>query len=746
MNYRGPALVVAVLALSIAGWAVTPQFWEDFSQADLLGGSLDHVSLGPDGRLLLAPSYELAFDTQQPYIFSMVGDRAGNLYVGTGDDGKVFRINPQGKGELFFQSKELEVFAMAVDSSGALYVGTSPDGKIYKATGPNQASEFANPESRYIWSMTFDDAGNLYAGTGSGGAIYKVDRSGKASVFYTCADTHVVSLFRDRDGRLLAGTSPSGMIIEITREGKGFTLVDTPMEEVQSIATDRFGTVYALAASSLAKGASAFSLKSAATPSPSATPSATVTVESFSSETGASKDAKTVTAPGGADSPDSPDSTNLRSAVYAIAKDGSVETVYSSEEQMAYDLVVRQDGSILVATGPKGRLLSVDTAKQVTVVSDAPEEDLTCLFAASGVVWVGGSNQGRVYQLRTDRAPKGSFESSALDAGAVASWGRISWRAASSGGAMEIATRSGNTEKPDASWSEWSAPYSASGQQIASPRARRLQWRAIFSRGSGPGTPVLDGVQIAYLQQNLRPHVTSVEVLPYGVELQKQPSLAMGSLSLAVSSTKDGKSLNAPRERGRELQPLPPRQVLQPGAQSFTWKAADDNNDTLEYSLYFKGEAESDWKLLVKGLSDEFYTLGAASLPDGAYRLKVVASDAPDNPYDRFLIGEMISDSFVIVNTSPKLEVLEHKVNGGRVEVHFQAAVSTGRIGTAEFSVDGGEWRLVFPVDGIADSDREEFRFVTPELAVGEHLLGIRAGDRDGNTAASRLVVKVAGK
>ncbi len=231
--------------------------------------------------------------------------------------------------------------------------------------------------------------------------------------------------------------------------------------------------------------------------------------------------------------------------------------------------------------------------------------------------------------------------------------------------------------------------------------------------------------------------------MPYGIELQKQPSLNAGLAFVAPATTSDGRSLNSPREHGRDRQPLPPRQVLQPGAQSFTWKATDDNDDTLEYSLYFKGDGEADWKLLEKNITDTFYTLNAAYLPDGTYRLKVVASDAPSNPYDKFLIGELISAPFVIANNSPKLEITGNKLNGKRVEAQFRAGVATGRIAMAEFSIDGGEWNLVFPTDGIADSAQEDYKIVTPELPMGEHLIGIRASDANGNTSTAKFVVKI---
>ena len=215
------------------------------------------------------------------------------------------------------------------------------------------------------------------------------------------------------------------------------------------------------------------------------------------------------------------------------------------------------------------------------------------------------------------------------------------------------------------------------------------------------------------------------------------------SLNVVPSKTPDGRSLNAPRERGKDLQVLPPRQVLQPGAQSFIWKATDDNDDSLEYSLYFRGDGESEWKILDKGLKDAFYTISPAALPDGLYRLKVVASDAPSNPYDKFLTGELISDPFFISNATPKVEILSNKTVAKKLEAQFKASVTTGRIATAEFSIDSGEWNLLFPIDGIADSAQEEYRIVSPELSIGEHVIGIRAGDNNGNTGTARLVVKI---
>jgi sugar lactone lactonase YvrE len=739
MRHKRPALLIALLATSCSVLAVTPMFWENFTQEELLKGTLTKVSLAADGRLFLAQEYDLVYDTKQPYIFSIVKDKAGNIYVGTGHEGKVFRIDPSGKGSLYFQSKELDIFALAIDPAGVLYVGTSPEGKVYKVTRENQSTEFCDPEDKYIWSLLFDQAGNLYVGTGGRGLILKVDQSGKKSTFYDCDDTHVVSLAHAGDGSLLAGTSPGGMVISLNAQGKAFTLLDTSLEEVRALTVDRFGTVYAVAASSKglpsaqpAKGEVSVETTGGVLP--------IATIQALSALGEKSKEsAVTVSAPGG-----EKDGAGARSTIYAISKDGGVETIYTTKDQMVYDALTRNDGSLLAALGGNGRLLGIDTAKQVTVITDSPTEQATRLLADGDTVWVAGSNQGKVFKLSPQRAREGTYVSKSLDAKAVASWGKVMWKYSGAAGGVELATRTGNTEKPDTTWSDWSAAYTtASGEQITNPKARYLQWRATFKRGaSAAAGDFLERVQIAYMQQNLRPQVVSINVLPFGVALQKQPYLPSATLSLSTSSGEAG-APNSPRERGKDRQPLPPRQVLEPGAQSFSWKATDDNDDTLEYSLYFKSEGESDWKLLEKNLSDTFYTLAAAALPDGVYTLKVLASDKPANPFGKFLVGELISKPFVISNSSPVLEVTGQKPQGKKVEMQFRARVLAGRVESGEFSIDGGDWSLLSPADGICDSPQEDFQFVTPDLTAGEHVIGVRASDANGNTGTAKAIVKI---
>jgi hypothetical protein len=735
MRNRGAILLILFLAISLAAVAVTPQFWENFTQDDLLKGTLTRISLGPEGKLFLAPAYDVVFDTGQAYIFSAARDAAGNTYLGTAHEGKIYKIDAQGKGTLYYQAKELDVFALAVDSAGILYAGTSPDGKVYKITGSNQGAEFCDPGEKYIWALAFDESGNLLIGTGGKGLVLKVTRAGEKSTFYKPDDTNVMCFARSNAGNLLAGTSPAGMVIEINAQGKGFTLLDTPLEEVRSLAVDRFGTIYAAATSSK-------SGKSAATTSTgSVQASATAAIQLLASLAERSKEsaASSVTAPGGGK-----DAEGSKSSIYAISKSGSAETIYSSDDRVIYDLFARSDGSLLAASGGKGRLLSIDTAKQVTVVTDSPEEQMTKILPDGESFLIAGCNQGKLYRLQSKPAQNGAYESRVMDAKVVSSWGKLAWRFTSSaGGTAKISTRTGNTEKPDGSWSVWSEAFVKSGPQIPSPKARYLQWRLALERGAGAGVDALERIQIPYLQENVRPQIVSISMLASGLALQKTPLLSSGSISVSSAVSSDGQSLNAPRMRGRESNPLPPRQTLQPGAQAFSWKASDDNEDGLEYSVYFKGEDESDWKLLAKEISDAFYTLDGTALPDGVYRVKIIASDAPSNPFGKALIGELVSRPFVVSNSTPLVAVKSSTVSGKRAEILFDVRVSAGRIASGEFSIDGGDWFLLAPTDGIADSDAEDFRFTTPDLAPGEHLIGLRASDANGSTGTTKVVIRI---
>src|SRR5262249_49160489 len=123
------AALMCVTFLPSSALAGEPVVWEMSARAELLKGEARGVSITDNGLLTLAPKLDQVFDTEQPYIWSAAADAAGNVYLGTGHDGRLFRVTPEGKGALLYKTAELDVTALAIAKDGSVFAATSPDGK-----------------------------------------------------------------------------------------------------------------------------------------------------------------------------------------------------------------------------------------------------------------------------------------------------------------------------------------------------------------------------------------------------------------------------------------------------------------------------------------------------------------------------------------------------------------------------------------------------------------------------------------
>ncbi len=239
---------------------------------------------------------------------------------------------------------------------------------------------------------------------------------------------------------------------------------------------------------------------------------------------------------------------------------------------------------------------------------------------------------------------------------------------------MQLLTRSGNTANPDETWSAWSKAYSsADGEQIASPNARYLQWRAVLTGDSAP-SPVLTSVTAAYLPRNLRPEVASITVHPAGTVFQRPFSGSEIEIAGFEENTSDGRAPSQ-TQTGPGNIPLPPpplgRRIYQKGLQTIVWKAEDANGDRLQYDVSYRREGETAWKVLKRGIWDPIFVWDTTSVPDGTYVVRIAASDAPSNAPATALAGEMESTSFDIDNTAPRIEAQPAARVGTRSTIAF---------------------------------------------------------------------------
>ena len=708
-----------------------PVVWETSGRTELLKGDSRGVSITDTGVLMLAPKLTEMFNTQQTYVWSSAVDNQGNVILGTGHDGKIFKVSSAGTGSLLYDAPELDVTALAIARDGSVYAGTSPDGKVYHITADGKTDVYFDPGDKYIWSLAVMNDGSLAVGTGDSGKLYRVraaNASPESSLLVSTNQTHVISLAVTPQGDLIAGTDSGGLVLRVSPEGKTFALFDTQLREIHALAPAADGSIYALALSDAAATAKTPSTP-VVTPQPAegGTPSTSVTITAIDESGAPIQSQQTPTR-------SRSDVSTARSAVFRILPDGATDVVWSSQTVTAFAIAPSlHPGSVLIGTADKGRIYSVTNDGRDTLLLQSPEGQISSLLVRNDQVYAASSNQGKLFRFGNELVTEGTFESPVRDAKLTASWGRVWWRGA---GTVEVQTRSGNGERPDATWSDWSAAYKSSeGNQISSPRARFIQWRATVRASGSPGAPSwVEDVSIAYLPRNVAPEVLSITALPIGVGLQQ-------IATVAVDPNVESSGLD-PSVFGPVAQ-VPPRRFYQRGARSFQWQGEDRNSDTLEYAIYYRALNEQTFRLLKDKLRDNFYTIDGATLADGRYIIKVVASDAPDNPPGQKLTGERLSEPIDIDNTPPVVKAMgQPQLKGDSVRVVFSADDATGKVKKADASLDGAAWVPVFPDDGIADSGHEVYSVDFSGLAAGEHTISLRVFDTSGNVGTLSVTIR----
>lgn len=727
------ALAGALAAAAPPADAAAPQFWKLEDARDFLDGDTEGLSIDSDGQVRLAPALRTLHDPEAPYVWSVARDGKGRVFAGSGNEGKVLAI-ADGKGSVFFDAGELEVHALAWGPDGRLYVGTSPDGKVYAVDAAGKSETFFDPSEKYVWALAFDQAGRLLVATGADGKVYRVAKDGKAEAILTSAETHVTALAVSSGGSVYAGSAPGGIFYRIDLQGRVFVMHDSPYREVKALEPGEDGSVYAAVVDGREKDEAARTVMTL--PVTTVTPQtggAEVTVtESFGGPVGATAAPAPVTK-----APEPARSGPTKGAVLRLLASGEVDTLWTSSEETPHALAWSKDG-LWMGTGNKGHVYRLRDDRSWSMVATLPAEQVTALGRDGDAIVAATSNPGRVHALDARLATSGSFVSKVKDTETVSTWGRLRWDAAVPAGTrVEVQTRSGNTGSPDATWTDWSAAYTrAAGDPVTSERARFLQVKVTL-QGTAAATPVLEAVQAAYLQRNLRPQMQPVTVHPAGEVFQKPLSLTgeVEILGLDPGALPDRTAQAAAKSL------LPPatsysRKLYQKGIQTFSWKADDPNGDTLSYDVQYRPVGEERFRMLRRGLTEPVLAWDTTTVPNGRYVVRVAASDAPSNPEALALQAGRESEAFDVDNTPPAVTA---QSEGGRVRAQVRDDSSPVR--RTEYSVDGSAWEEIHPTDGISDTPEETYEFAPETTTPGPHMVVVRAMDLLGNVASARVEI-----
>lgn len=709
------AIFTLVLCVFTAS-ASTPAIWTINTKDDVVKGDAKGVSISDGGAISLAPNLTELYNTAQSFVWSSAIDSKGSVFLGTGSDGKIYRVDANGAGKEFADLAEINVSALAFGKDGSLFAGTSPDGKVYRIDANGAASVYFEPKEKYIWSLAVLEDGTLAVGTGENGKIYKVrtaNASPENSLLFDTSETHIISLAADKLGNLFAGTDGEGLVLRFSPDGKPFGLLDSPLREIHELALGADGSVYALALSD----------------SVSTSPATTTETSTKKTVTAKSAAKNMIAMPTPVKS--RYDLTSAKSVVYRILPEGGADVIWNSSEISAFSLYAHQTGNgVLIGTSEKGRIYSVSNDGRDTLVLQTDEGQVSSISAFGKLLFATTSNQGKLFRFGGGNIAEGTYESPVLDATSAASWGRIWW---TSEGNVALQTRSGNTEKPDETWSAWSTNYTEQkGAQVASPKALFLQWRAVLK---GPGEARLSEVNVSYLGRNIAPEVLSIEILPTNIGLLPNPPIQLDpNIEISGLSSAD---FGIPEAQ------IPPRKVYLRGSRSLQWTAEDRNDDRLEFTIFYREIGETNFKLLKDKLTDNFYAIDGTALSDGRYIFKIVAGDLHSNPPDQALSGEKLSEPVDIDNTSPSVATVGvPQVLESGVRVVFEAIELSSYINRAEFSVNGGDWQTVYADDGISDSRKERYTLNIPVKNPGDYSITLRVFDANGNIGNAKVSVK----
>lgn len=743
---------LALILLSVsAALAATPQAWELSSYDDFLKGTLNGLSVARTGRLSLAPKPSEVFASSQGAIWAMARAADGTLYLATGHSGKLFRIAPGGQGEAIFTAPEPEIFAIALDAQGRVYAATSPNGKIYRIEN-GRASEYFRPWTRYIWSLAAAADGTLYAGTGDQGRVYKITGPGQGEIYFDTEQLHVTSLALDARGRLLAGTEPNGILYRVEAKDRAFALYDSDLPEIRAILPNGDGSIYVAAlGGSLVRSQSALGAGGAA---PAATPqTSTPTVSVTVTEEGVQHGQPPAPKPPPTPQPDAQQAVAgasplveypgvEKAALYRIAADNTAETLWSSKEENLYD--VAQNGNrLFLATDNNARLYELTRDKKTRLIAETREGEAVRLLADGPSLLVATSPSARLLRY-SEAAAEGEFESPVHDATTVARWGRISWRAEPCANCkVALRVRTGNSPRPDRTWSDWSAPLtSAEGSAIPNPNARYVQWKATLNGASGK-SPALDSVRLAYLPQNTAPALTALTVsaLSSAVAVPAAKPTAAAQPAYSITVTESGEE-GASSSSGTPVQPVTRSTVEQI---QIAWSGEDSDSDKLAYKIEFRGEGQASWTFLKGNLTETTFLVDAEAFADGRYQFRVTATDAASNSAATARETDLESAPILIDRTPPVVTLAAPKRTGANnqtVDIVVEARDGASPLTRCEYAINAGPWRTIDAEDGVIDSPEERFQLRLTNLPAGEHLVVVRAYDSGNNAGLARVVVK----
>jgi len=670
-------LAIATASLTWAGpeaEAVGTRRFVLNQMSNFTSGDLEGVSVASDGTVEAGFTLTDAPIPDASSIWSSLALKDGTVLLGTGTKGRIYKVKG-GKVSVAAETDAMAVTSLVLNSAGDIVAGTFPEGKIYKLTTAQLDGKKVEPwvvleDTEHVWSLAYDSTKkSLYAATGPEGKLFKISDAGKADVYFDSEEKHLVSVALGPAGTVYAGSSGEALLFEIKAPGRATVLHDFDRTDVKAIAVTSKGVVYAVA-NNYSGGSSS---------SRSSLPM------------GMMRPGMGGSAGGGSSRPG-------RGELMRFDEKGVAEQMMESSSTHFPTLVLDDQERPVVGGASEGRLYTVTDNHVERVLVDTEEKIVAAINLVGGNKYIATGDPVVFHTIKGKGGPDAVWTSKVMDAGLRANWGKLEWRAE---GALELQTRSGNTKKPDKTWSAWGKSLAAPGA-IDAPAARYLQIRARWAKD--PNAKLFE-VKAAFITDNARALITEIKA--------GEDSDNTGSSSVPASGThKDSADTKV----------------------NVSWKVENPDNDKMRYRIFYQREGSKAWFALLENAvlhTSTSYTWDTTGVPEGRYRIRVDATDELVNPPGKVTKHSLISSPFTVDNTAPAFTNL--KLAGSKLT--GTATDQVGPIAFIEFSLVGKKvWYPVHPTDGVFDEASETFDVdVSNHVPKGPHLVMIRAYDDNGN-------------
>jgi hypothetical protein len=651
------------------------------------GGDLTGVAVGSDGTVragLTLANLPIADATS---VWDAVLLPDGTALLGTGTGGRVYKVKT-GQASIAANTGTMAVASLAIGFDGAVFAGTFPDGKIFKIDpkaapaakdGGAELQPWATlPDTEDVWDLAFDAKNKaLYAATGPEGKLYRIDANGKAQVHFDSDDPHLVSVAIAADGTVYAGSSGKALLYHISGPGRATVVHDFEGDDVRSIAIVPAGMPHA--------------------------GDMYVVANDYRGALKSLRPLKRAKLQGTSDDQQEP--RPGKGKLVRFGQNGVLEPLLDDNESHFVSLAIDDQGLPYVGTGHEGKVITVDDHHTTRIVADTEERQAAALAIAGKNRFIASSDPVVFHEITGSGGANAVWTSKVLDAGMRAHYGMLDWTA---DGALELQTRSGNTDKPDTTWSDWSGALAQPGE-VKSPAARYLQIRARWNKDPAA---VLREVKLAFVTDNARAVLTDVS---------------------AGDTKTDTGGANVPASGGA---PDEPNNKLR-----ISWKVDNPDNDELRFRVFFRPVGNAIWRSLLgpdEILNKKEYSWDTTGMPEGRYRVRIDASDELANPPGRALQHSLESSSFLIDGTPPVLSKLTLKGN----KLSGTASDGIGPIARIEVALVGAKsFYPVLPTDGVLDEATETFDVdVTGIVPDGPNqLVLVRTYDSAGNRTSATV-------